>query len=123
MRKHRSIPSLVLAAGLIAAATGAALGWGAIAVDDSMDTHPDDVGYGYSAGHNSEAAARSGAIRECKNSGNDSCKIALTYRTCGAYASSQRHYGVGEGSTESQARSAALQSCGSGCKIIVAECE
>ena len=64
--QRRSVSTLLTSACSALALTGAAFGWGAIAVDDAIDTHPDDVGYGFSTGHNSEAAAASGALEECK---------------------------------------------------------
>jgi hypothetical protein len=122
--RHRSISTLLTSACFALALTGAAFGWGAIAVDDAIDTHPDDVGYGFSTGHNSEAAAASGALDECKDAGNESCKVVLTFKACGAYATSKRKFGVGEGSTKQRAEQAALIMCGQqSCQVVSAECD
>jgi len=117
-------PLTVAASALFAVAlTGSAFAWGAIAVDDEAGTHPDDVGYGYSSGHNSAAAARSGAMAECRKQGNTGCKVVLTFEHCGAYAASHRHYGIAEGSTAAAARREAVAACGPGCQAVVANCD
>ena len=122
--KRRQAGKLLASAGFAIALTGSAFGWGAIAVDDAIDTHPDDVGYGYSTGHNSERAAVSAAMDECKGSGNEHCKPVLTFKACGAYATSKRKFGVGEGSTKERAEQAAMTACGqSSCEVVVSECE
>ena len=122
--QRRSVSTLLTSACFALALAGAAFGWGAIAVDDAIDTHPDDVGYGFSTGHNSEAAAASGALEECKGAGNDSCKVILTFKACGAYATSKRKFGVGEGSTKERAEQAALIMCGQqSCQVVSAECD
>lgn len=43
-----------------------------------------------------EAAARA-AMRECRASGNRSCKVAVWFEVCGAYAGDPRYYGIGWG--------------------------
>ena len=117
-------PLTVVASALFAVAlTGSALAWGAIAVDDEQGTHPDDVGYGFSSGHNSAAAARSGAMAECRKQGNTGCKVVLTFARCGAYAASHRHYGIAEGTSATAAGRDAVAACGAGCKVVVGECE
>jgi hypothetical protein len=94
-----------------------------IAVDDSY-ADDEDVGYGYSTGHATDAAASTGALEECKNSDNANCRVALTYKACGALASLKRKLGVGEGATKQVAEQAATKACAqSACKILVSECE
>ena len=119
-----SIRSLVLAAALAVASATAALAWGAIAVDDEVGQQADDVGYGFSTGHDTEGEARRGAMAECRKSGNNSCKVVLTFKACGAYAASRRYYGVGEGSTKERAEQTAVQLCGrAACAVVISECD
>lgn len=101
---------------------GSAFAIGAIAVDDSVgDTEP---GYGFVTGEDSEAAAKAGAMKQCKSTGNDNCKVVVWFKTCGAYASSKKTYGYGFGASKGVAEKAALEMCGQGsCKIIIADCE
>ena len=74
---------------------GSAFAIGAIAVDDSVGEN--DPGYGFVTGEDSEAAAKAGAMKQCKSSGNDNCKVVVWFKTCGAYASSKKYYGYGFG--------------------------
>lgn len=100
---------------------GSAFAIGAIAVDDSVgDAEP---GYGLVTGEDSESAAKAGALKQCKSAGNDNCKVVVWFKSCGAYASSKKVYGYGFGASEAVAKKAALEMCGSGCKIAVSECE
>ena len=123
-RFSKSVRSLVLAAGLVLAETTAVLAWGAIAVDDEVGQQADDVGWGFSTGHDTEAEARRGAMAECRKSGNDKCKVVLTFKACGAYAASRRYYGVGEGSTKERAEQTAVQLCGrAACAVVISECD
>lgn len=116
--------AVLLALAVVAAAPGAARAWGAIAVEDERGMAADDVGYGVSVDHDNEDAARAAAMRECRRSDNVDCRVVLTFRACGAYASSRRHSGVGEGSTKERARRAAIDACGHDrCDIVVAECD
>jgi len=49
---------------------------GAIAVDDQVgDAEP---GYGFVTGHATRDEAGKAAMKECKKSGNDSCKIQIS---------------------------------------------
>jgi hypothetical protein len=66
--------------------------------------------------------AKAGALKECKSAGN-SCKVALWFKQCGAYANSKENSGIGYGDTKAIASKEALEACGSGCKVQVAECE
>ena len=101
---------------------GSAFAVGAIAVDDSVgDTDP---GYGFVTGEDSESDAKKAALKQCRSSGNDNCKIVVWFKTCGAYASSKKFYGYGFGASKSVATAAALEMCGqNSCKVVVAECE
>lgn len=99
-----------------------AFAWGAIAVDDQDGQKADDVGYGYVTGEESEDAAKRGALRECRKK-NKTCKVMITFETCGSYAVSGRRWGTGEGSTEGAARRVALLNCGNAaCKPVISEC-
>ena len=119
--RHSAL-TLLAAACFAAALTGAAYAWGSIAVDDSYVD--DDIGYGYSTGHDTEAAASAAALEECKNSDNANCKVVLRFKACGALASLKRKFGVGEGSTKQQAEEVAMKTCGqSACTVLVSECE
>lgn len=95
---------------------------GAIAVDDEAGSKAGDVGYGIGTGDTREAAGRD-ALVECKKAGNSDCKVAVRYDTCGAYAASKSYSGIGWGSSEGAAKSNALEACGSGCKIVVSDCQ
>jgi uncharacterized protein DUF4189 len=119
---RRSTCKLLMSACFAVALTGAAYAWGSIAVDDSYVD--DDIGYGYSTGHDTEAAASAAALEECKNSDNANCKVVLKFKACGALASLKRKFGVGEGATKQAAEQAATKACAqSACKILVSECE
>ena len=108
------------AAALIAPSLSFAVG--AIAVDDQVgDTEP---GYGFVTGADSKDAAKAGALKQCRESGNDNCKFMVWFESCGAYAASKKYYGVGWGSSEAKAREMALSRCGNNnCKVVIAECE
>ncbi len=95
---------------------------GAIAVDDEEGDNPGEVGYGVGYGSSRDEAA-SAALAECRKAGNKSCKVAVRYDTCGAYAASKEHYGVGWGANKMTATAKALEACGAGCKLVVADCE
>ena len=95
---------------------------GAIAVDD--EEGESDPGYGYSTGKDTESAAKSAALKECREQGNKNCKVAVWFKQCGAYAASRKYSGIGYGSSKSVAEAKALDECGnSACKIKVSECE
>jgi Domain of unknown function (DUF4189) len=101
-----------------------ALAVGAIAVDDDIGVSADSVGFGYFTGAGDKKEAERGALRECRKHGNDSCKVAVWFDTCGAYAASEKHSGIGYGASKEIARHQALEDCGSEhCRIVVAECE
>lgn len=102
--------------------SAAAYAAGAIAVDDEEGISASEVGYGIGQGATREAAAAD-ALAQCKSSGNSSCKVAVKYDTCGAYAASKGYSGIGWGKTEAIAKKAALEECGSGCKIVVSDCD
>ncbi|KIL99543.1 hypothetical protein CCC_04059 [Paramagnetospirillum magnetotacticum MS-1] len=95
---------------------------GAIAVDDADATKASEVGFGVGTGATREEAGID-AVRECKKAGNSSCKVAVRYDTCGAYATSKDYTGVGWGSTEGEAKANALEACGKGCRVAVSDCQ
>ncbi|HOV85728.1 MAG TPA: DUF4189 domain-containing protein [Syntrophobacteraceae bacterium] len=94
---------------------------GAIAVDDEIGES--EPGYGFVTGAFSREEAKRRALDECGRSGNEDCRVVLWFESCGAYAASLTHYGVGWGSTKEQAKKRALDECGPGCVVKVAECE
>jgi hypothetical protein len=101
-----------------------ALAVGAIAVDDEVGLSSGEVGFGYVIGAEDKKEAERGALRECRKQGNDSCKVAVWFDQCGAYAASEKHSGIGYGRSKEIARHQALDDCGSEhCRIVVAECE
>lgn len=104
------------------ACSNLAMAYGAIAVDDAEGDRAIDAGYGYGTG-DTEAEAKADALRECKKVGNDDCQVVVTYKLCGAYASSRKYQGVGKGETEASAKKAALEECGDGCRVVASECD
>ena len=110
-------------AAMLTCAPAIAFAAGAIAVDDQEGQDPEDVGYGYSTGHASRDEAGAAALRECRKEGNRSCKVAVRFDACGAYAASRRSWGIGWGSSESVARRNALSECDGNCKIVFSVCE
>jgi Domain of unknown function (DUF4189) len=112
-----------LMASLVLAATPALAAWDSIAVDDDMQTHGGDAGYGVGTG-DTRAAAEAEALAACKGEGNRGCKIEISYKDmCGAYASTLKYAGHGTGTTKRAASSAAVSACGTDvCKVVVADC-
>jgi hypothetical protein len=110
----------VVSALFLCAASFNAFAFGAIAVDDVAGST--DVGYGVVVGMDSKEEAKAAALKECKSAGN-SCTVALWFKQCGAYANSKEHSGIGYGDTKAIASAQALEACGAGCKVQVAECE
>jgi hypothetical protein len=112
----------LLVSGAAFAATPALAAWDSIAVDDDTNTHGGDAGYGVGTG-DSKGGAESEAVKACRKEGNGNCKIAVSYQTCGAYASSTHHAGIGTGMSKDTASAAAINGCGKGtCKVVVADC-
>lgn len=115
MKKSLSLAALLLALPFLAHAAGA------IAVDDEEgDTEP---GYGFVTGHDTRESAGKAALKECKSSGNENCKVVARFDTCGAYVASKKYYGAGWGNTKEKAISMAKDKCGEKCRVIIAECE
>jgi len=107
---------------LFFAQSGAAWATGAIAVDDQAGSKPSDAGYGIGFGDSKEAA-EAAALAKCKSFGNASCKVAVWFEKCGAYASSAEKYGIGWAATEEDAKAKALDSCGNGhCRVVASDC-
>ncbi len=106
------------------ALTGAALAWGAIAVDHDYGEDPEDSGYVMVAqSHHTRAAAENDALTTCQDNG-DRCELVLAFRKCGAYAASKTRFGVGAGASLRQAERRAIASCaGAGCRVVVSDCE
>lgn len=116
--------SMLTAAAIALASTGAALSWGAICVDDSFGDEPSGVGYGFATEASSRAEATIGAMDACKSEGNEDCKVVLTFKGCGAYAASTANYGVGTGANLGTAEKRAMAQCnGPDCVVVVSGCE
>lgn len=96
---------------------------GAIAVDDEEGQHAEDVGYGIATGENSREEAGREAMRRCRSASNHDCRVVVRFDTCGAYAASRGHWGVGWGTTERRAENMALDQCGANCRIVISDCE
>ncbi|APV50022.1 hypothetical protein BWI17_10205 [Betaproteobacteria bacterium GR16-43] len=95
-----------------------ALAAGAIAVDEDQDL----TAYGASSGRDSKFEAGRIALGKCVETGHHSCKVAVRYEYCGAYAASWRFSSTGTGRTKAEAIANALKDC-SECKVVVADCE
>ena len=99
-----------------------ALAEGAIAVDDTAGSKPSDAGYGIGFGDDKDSA-KAAAMAKCKGMGNDSCKVAVWFKKCGAYVSSNEKYGIGWGNSESAAKDMAMEQCGNeSCRVVASEC-
>jgi hypothetical protein len=123
MKPATTFRSLLVAAALLSGAGHAfAATVDAIAVDDDRGDKGGDAGYGVGEGKSAEEASHE-ALRQCKSAGNDGCKVALTYETCGAYASSRKYFGTGTADTEAEAKHNALESCAhDSCRIVTSDC-
>jgi hypothetical protein len=124
---RRALRSAILCASVLLGsqmvATLPALAVGAIAVDDEAGQRAGDAGYGIGHG-DTRAAAEHDAMVQCRKAGNDSCKIAVWYKVCGAYAASKSYYGIGYGNTEGAAKHKALENCdNSSCRIAASDCD
>jgi hypothetical protein len=103
--------------------SGSACAVGAIAVVDEEGDSASEVGYYIVFNEDSESAAKKAALKDCRADGNKNCKIGVWFTKCGAYATSETTYGYGTGKTKGAAQQNALDGCGSGCKVVVADCE
>ena len=104
------------------AVSGTASAAGAIAVIDDKGDTAKDVGYAVGRGDTQDKAAKD-AFAECKKADMKGCKIAVKYDECGAYASSKERFGIGDGSTEAEAKKTALKNCGNtSCRIVISDC-
>jgi hypothetical protein len=114
--------SAILAVALL---TSPAVAWaeGAIAVSDDAGDKPSDAGYGIGFGDSKESA-KDAALRKCKAMGNESCRVAVWFKKCGAYASSAERYGIGWGDSEQDAKDKSLDQCGGDhCRVVASDCE
>ena len=120
LSRRKSISAFALAALCVGASAARADSWGAIAVDlTKIETSPY---YGVGGGDN-EAEATTNALKFCKESGGESCKTAVTYLACGAYAASKANGGWGKAPTKKAAEIQALAGCGDDhCQVIVSDC-
>ena len=109
-----AIASLILPLGTFAA--------GAIAVDDAQGIPV--AGYGVIIGAKSREQAANEALAECGRQGNRSCRVAVRFDKCGAYAASSNNTGAGFGRSPHMAKTMAMGECGTDtCKVLVARCE
>ena len=114
---------LLLATAMFAISSSHAFATGAIAVDDEPGAKPSDAGYGIGFGDSKESAMKA-ALAKCKEAGNASCKVAVWFEKCGAYASSFEKYGIGWAASKDAAEEKALDNCGnSHCKLVASECD
>lgn len=103
-------------------ATEAVMAQGAIAVDDQAGSKPSAAGYGIGFGDDRESA-QAAALQRCEAAGNQGCRVVVWFDTCGAYASSNDHYGIGWGESASIAKEKALAQCGGdACRVIATDC-
>ena len=116
---------VVRAAAFVAAVSisAGAYAAGAIAIDDEVGQHHDEVGYGVAVGEHSRDEAAGAAMKRCRKEGNANCRVVVRFDKCGAYATSQTHFGVGWGNSQRAAQTMALNECGSNCRVAVSECE
>lgn len=116
------LKTFVFTAFVALAPLGGAWAEGAIAVDDQSGSKPSDAGYGIGFGDSKESA-QTAALKQCKEAGNNDCKVIVWFNKCGAYASSNEKYGIGWGESEDIAKSRALETCGnSNCKVVASDC-
>jgi hypothetical protein len=116
--------SILTATAITLAATGAAFSWGAIAVDDSYGDEPSGAGYGFATEASSRQEANAGAMEACRSEGNEACAVVLTFKACGAYASSRTNFGVGAGANLGTAEKRAMADCGGpDCIVVISDCE
>ncbi|HVG50404.1 MAG TPA: DUF4189 domain-containing protein [Xanthobacteraceae bacterium] len=118
---HRT--KILLAAWLTIASTGAALAFGAIAVDDYYDEDPSEAGYGIATDYRNAREASIAAMEACKTEPTSECKVVLTFRKCGAYAASRGGYGAAASNTLKQAEQRALRQCRDpDCIVVASDC-
>lgn len=118
---RRSIITALTISLLVATNVTSALAFGAIAVNDEQGMSAEEAGYGLGWG-STQKEAEENAVKECKSAGNETCKVAVWFEQCGAYAGDRVNYGIGYGSSQKVAESMALESCPN-CKIIVSDCQ
>ena len=121
----RPLMRFLLLSGVLAAVLAGparAATYDAIAIDDDVGGARGNGDYAVGQGSTAKQARRI-AISNCRAGGNVACTLKLTYRRCGAYASSGRTFGTGIGGSMDQATAAALASCDEeACRLVVADC-
>ncbi|HWW49375.1 MAG TPA: DUF4189 domain-containing protein [Xanthobacteraceae bacterium] len=118
------ISKLLAAAAVCCAVSSGAWAAGAIAVDDEEGTSARDAGYGIAVGKKTREDAAAAAMEACREEGNKSCRVAVRFDVCGAYAANKKVYGVGWGDTEAAAKRKAMDECGeTSCKIVISGCD
>ena len=91
---------------------------GAIAVDEELNV----PSVSPVTGHATVRDAGKAAMDQCTETGNYSCKVAVRFEQCGAYAASWRFSSVGTGATKAEAIAMAQRDCPE-CTIVTAACE
>lgn len=82
-----------------------------------------DAGYCAVTGEDSQAAAKAAAMKGCRESGMKNCEIGVWFTRCGAYASGPKTTGYATGANKQAVSKEAVEECGSGCTLVIAECE
>jgi len=122
MKSYRFVLTVVVIASVL---TSNAFAFGSIAVGDAdpkaLDASTEK--HFVVSGHLSHDDAKTAAVKLCVAEGLFFCKAAAWYDACGAYAKSSKNSGTGYGASEEEAKRSALASCGSDCKVVVAQCE
>jgi hypothetical protein len=75
-------------------------------------------------GGDSEDEANRNAIKFCHETGSKAgCKVVVTYRQCGAFASDGHDAGWSKAPTRKEAEIGAIQACEKdGCKLVTSDC-
>ncbi|CAN1561844.1 Domain of unknown function DUF4189 [Rhabdaerophilaceae bacterium] len=111
-----------LLAALLVLAPASAFAWGAIAVSDAEGKNAEEVGYGFVIDEDNEDDAKREALKACR-ANNRSCKVAVTFETCGGYAVSGSRWGSADAATKGAARRIALANCGNAaCRVVTTQC-
>jgi hypothetical protein len=117
--KMKSLIAMVFALSMLVPVAAEA-SWGVIAVDDQVGEN--DPAYGVGGG-DSKGEATKNAMKFCREAAGKKCEIAVTYETCGAYASSRKYAGTGVAGTIQGAKKKALEECGNAnCRVLAADC-
>jgi hypothetical protein len=114
---------LAAALSLLASSVEAGESWGSISIDFPGEGHSmASPYYGIGGGDNKDEAIAN-AQKFCAEAGGKSCKTAVSYQKCGAYAATEAHGGTGFADSKKIAEANAIAGCAQdSCKIVVADC-